>query len=99
MAAEHVLYTSSEVAKAFDALAHARRVRILRVLAEAKGPVCFGELQKQLKLSNRVLAHHLKKMEQGTLIERREKGRFTEFYVTPHTLRCIFGRIDGLLKA
>ena len=72
-----------KTAKAFNALAHPRRITLFKLINEAKIIRCtFGRLQAQTKFTPAVLSHHLRVMEEGGLIKRRQAGSFTEFSTT-----------------
>lgn len=64
-----------EIANAFKALAHPRRARLFRLLAECpESGRSFSALQAATGLSPTSLVHHLREMERGGLIRRVRKG-------------------------
>lgn len=94
-----LLFTSVEAAEIFDALGHARRIRLIRILTNSKKPMSFGEIQTVMKCSNQVLTHHLNKLEQGSLLRREIKGRRTFFKVTPERTTHLFTKFGQILEA
>ena len=99
MNSDQILVTPIEAAVVFDALAHPRRIRILRILRQSKSPLSFGDIQTAMQCSNQVLTHHLKKMEAGSLIERHTKGRYTVFRLTPQMPIKMLRKFSNLLDA
>jgi len=70
--------THEENAAFFQALSHRRRQMLCDILMEygAKG-LSFGRLQHQSGLSAATLSHHLRFMDQGGILQRKQKGRET----------------------
>ncbi|MBL4854691.1 MAG: winged helix-turn-helix transcriptional regulator [Robiginitomaculum sp.] len=67
-----------ELAQLFDALGHPRRIAIFLALQKtgAKG-LKFGDLATYCKIAEPSLAHHLKMMKKGGLIQAKSKGSAT----------------------
>lgn len=69
---------SEAIADAFTALSHISRVEILLALMpHAASGLTVGALSKQTKIPPSSLAHHLREMEAGRVVERIPSGRKT----------------------
>lgn len=66
-------------AELFKALGDPARVRIVNVIAQARGPVCACELNDVLELSQPTVSHHLKKLTDVGLLEREQRGKWAYF--------------------
>lgn len=66
-------------AELFRALGDPARVRIVNVLATARGPVCACDLYGPLGLSQPTVSHHLKKLTDAGLLEREQRGKWAYF--------------------
>jgi len=71
------------VAQLFKALADPARVRILNLLATSDEPVCVCELVPALGLSQPTVSHHLKKLTDAGLLERKQRGVWAFYSVDP----------------
>jgi ArsR family transcriptional regulator, arsenate/arsenite/antimonite-responsive transcriptional repressor len=66
-------------AELFRALADPARVRILNVLATCGEPVCICHLVEPLELSQPTVSHHMKKLVEVGLVERKQRGKWAYF--------------------
>ncbi len=66
-------------AELFKTLGDPARVRIVNTLARAGEPVCACELYEPLGLSQPTVSHHLKKLTDGGLLEREQRGKWAYF--------------------
>ena len=66
-------------ATVFKALGDPARVRIVRLLESADGPVCACEFIPALGLSQATVSHHLKKLTEAGLLEREQRGKWAYF--------------------
>ena len=63
-------------AELFRALADPARVRIVNLVARARGAVCACELYEPVGLSQPTVSHHLKKLTEAGLLEREQRGKW-----------------------
>jgi ArsR family transcriptional regulator, arsenate/arsenite/antimonite-responsive transcriptional repressor len=63
----------------FKALADPARVRIVNVIAKARGPVCACEFNELLGLAQPTVSHHLKRLTEAGLLEREPRGKWAYF--------------------
>jgi len=66
-------------AELFRALADPARVRIVNLVARARGAVCACELYEPVGLSQPTVSHHLKKLTEAGLLEREQRGKWAWF--------------------
>ncbi len=66
-------------ASLFKALADPARVRIVNMLAAADDGVCVCDLVPHLRLSQPTVSHHLRKLVEAGLLQRRQQGTWA-FY-------------------
>ncbi len=66
-------------ANLFRALGDPARVKIVRLLDAADGPVCACEFIPALGLSQATVSHHLKKLTDAGLLEREQRGKWAYF--------------------
>jgi ArsR family transcriptional regulator len=66
-------------AELFKALADPARVRIVNVLARARGPVCACNLNEPLGLAQPTVSHHLKRLVEVGMLEREQRGKWAYF--------------------
>jgi ArsR family transcriptional regulator len=66
-------------ATVFKALGDPARVKIVRMLESAGGPVCACEFIPALGLSQATVSHHLKKLTEAGLLEREQRGKWAYF--------------------
>ena len=69
----------ASTATVFKALGDPARVRIVRLLESADGPVCACEFIPALGLSQATVSHHLKKLTEAGLLEREQRGKWAYF--------------------
>lgn len=75
------------LAKAFKALAHPRRARIFRLLAEhPEVGRSFTNIQRVTGIGETPLVHHLREMERCGLLARRRRGTFMAHTLVPGPL-------------
>lgn len=84
----------TQIARAFTALSHPRRVALFEIMCAAKNPLTYGALQSRSRLTAQPLTHHLKQMEASGLVVRRKKGRETLFTLAPTRLRSAIRLVD-----
>jgi len=70
---------AAATAALFKALADPARVRIVNMLATADEGVCVCDLVPHLGLSQPTVSHHLRKLAEAGLLERRQQGTWA-FY-------------------
>ena len=91
---------NAALAQQFKALAHPRRVRIFRLLAELPEiGRSFQSLQHETGLCNSSLAHHLREMERCGVIRRRRRGTFMTFRLETSALAQAIGEALRLSQA
>jgi ArsR family transcriptional regulator len=78
----------------FRALADPARVRIVNLLAASDDPVCVCELVPALELSQPTVSHHLKKLTDAGLLERRERGRWAYYSLSGEALDRLASLVD-----
>lgn len=81
------MQSPQNVAAAFTALSHKRRVLIYRALrnAPAKG-LSHGALQAVTRLSPMTLTHHLGPMRAAGLVRRKRRGAFVYYALRPSAI-------------
>ncbi len=70
---------AAATAELFRALGDPARVRIVNLLATSSEPVCACELYEPLGLSQPTVSHHLKRLTDAGLLERRQRGKWAYF--------------------
>ena len=70
---------AAATADLFKALADPARVRIVNLVATSSEPVCACELYEPLGLSQPTVSHHLKKLTEAGLLERKQRGKWAYF--------------------
>ena len=89
--------TDFELAVLFDAFAHPSRIGILRtLLPHAQSGKTFGDLAKALCLSPSTLTHHLREMEEASVINRQVSGRSTVLRLNTETLTSAITELTQL---
>jgi ArsR family transcriptional regulator, arsenate/arsenite/antimonite-responsive transcriptional repressor len=63
----------------FKALGDPARVKIVNLLATSDEPVCACEFVPLLGLAQATVSHHLKKLTDAGLLERRQQGKWAYF--------------------
>lgn len=71
-------------AKLFLALGNVIRLKILSLLTVQE--LCICNIVEAVEGSNSTIAHHLKKLEEGRLIQSRREGKFTIYRVNTELL-------------
>ena len=85
------------MARCFAALAHPRRVDILKLLlGRMERGTTFGGLAKDTGLPPSTLTHHLKEMELAGVITRTASGRSTMIALDLETLRQILATLSEI---
>ena len=84
------MISTEQASRGFSAVGSEARLRVLRALVRA-GPsgLCVGEIQERLDIPSSTLAHHLRSLTTGGLIEQEKCGRSV-------INRAIFSHVRGL---
>ena len=91
------MISSQTISEAFSALAHPSRVDILLALMpHAASGLSAGDLAQTTHIPPSTLAHHLREMEAGRVIERIAAGRKTIVKPNLNSLSNIAGLITQL---
>ena len=72
------------IANVSDALAHPARVKIFRFIMKcnaARQMVCNKDVVEAFDYSQATISQHLKKLQQGELIQVKKKDRFSYYFV------------------
>ena len=80
--------------RAFKALADPHRVKIVNLLATSLEPVCVCEFTEPLGLSQPTVSHHLKKLVQGGLLEREQRGTWAYYSLRRDALGDLAAALD-----
>jgi len=81
-------------AQGFAAMGSEARLRVLRVLVRAgEAGLAVGEIQKRTGIAPSTLAHHLKFLTSGGLVEQERVGRATRTRAAFHHLTALAGFI------
>src|SRR5919109_3660147 len=78
----------------FAALSDPARVRIVNLVATSDEPVCACHLIEPLGLSQPTVSHHLKKLVEAGLFERKQRGKWAYFSLTPEASERLAGIVD-----
>jgi ArsR family transcriptional regulator, arsenate/arsenite/antimonite-responsive transcriptional repressor len=70
---------AAATAELFKALADPARVRIVNFVATTGEPVCACNLNGPLGLAQPTVSHHLKKLVEVGLLERKQRGKWAYF--------------------
>jgi ArsR family transcriptional regulator, arsenate/arsenite/antimonite-responsive transcriptional repressor len=70
---------AAATAELFKALADPARVKIVNMLATARGAVCACEFEPALRLSQPTVSHHLRKLTEAGLLDREQRGKWAYF--------------------
>ena len=85
------------VATAFTALAHPRRVRLFRLLAEhPELGRSVSQLQQATGFKDAPLLHHLRVLERAGVVLRRRTGSTVAHVLKPGPLSSAIGEVDRL---
>jgi ArsR family transcriptional regulator, arsenate/arsenite/antimonite-responsive transcriptional repressor len=66
-------------AELFRVLGDPARVRIVNLIATARGEVCACDINAALDLSQPTVSHHLKKLTKAGLLAREQRGKWAYF--------------------
>ena len=95
LAAETLSDAEAEATAAlFAALADPHRVKIVNLLAEARGAVCACDVIPALGLSQPTVSHHLKRLTDAGLVDREQRGRWAYFSLNADALRTLSAITD-----
>lgn len=86
------------LAGAAKALADPNRIRILRLLAGQKGPLCACDVVGHTDLSQPTVSHHLKVLKEAGLLRSERRGLWVFYSVDPRgagVLSDLAGLIDA----
>jgi ArsR family transcriptional regulator len=81
-------------AELFRALGDPARVKIVNLLATSDEPVCACELYEPIGLSQPTVSHHLKKLTDAGLLDRKQRGKWAYFSLNPDALRTLAAVTD-----
>lgn len=76
-----------QLASTFAALADPTRLRLLSLVATAKGEVCACEFVTTLRKSQPTISHHLKVLRDAGLIKSKRRGKWQWYSVVPERLK------------
>lgn len=94
------MLSDQTVAIAFTALAHPRRVRLFRLLAEhPELGRSVTELQQATGYKDAPLLHHLRVLERAGLITRRRTGNTVAHVLRPVSLEAAIRDVDRLARS
>jgi len=85
---------AASTAALFKALGDPARVRIVNLLASKGGEVCACEFEPALGLSQPTVSHHLKKLTDAGLLDRRQRGKWAYFSINPEAASRLAGLVD-----
>ena len=85
-----------DLAKAFQALADDKRVRVLELLGEGERCVC--ELAEAIDITQPLLSFHLRTLREAGLVSSRRKGRWVHYSLDRQALEQL-ERVAGALAA
>ncbi len=86
---------AAATARLFKALADPTRVRILNLLANSSKAVCVCELNVHFDLAQPTLSHHLKKLVDGGLLTREQRGTWAYYAVDNTSLQRLVEIVGG----
>ena len=93
----HKTKAEVQTATAFNALAHARRVRIFLAL-HTHGTLCFEDISFKTKIPPTSLTHHLRVLKRAGFIKSKTRASYTDFYVDQSAFHVWFGAPEFLNK-
>ncbi len=85
---------AESTAALFKALADPARVRIVNLLASRGGSVCACEFEPTLGLSQPTVSHHLKRLTDAGLLDRKQSGKWAYFSINPEAAARLAGLVD-----
>ena len=68
-----------ELSEIFKALSDPSRLKIVRLLAQSKGPLCVNALTAQLGITQSAVSQHLKILRQNKLVLSERRGYFIHY--------------------
>jgi len=86
-----------QVARIFDALSDANRLRIVELLARQE--LSGAELSEALGISPALTCHHLKALVEAGLVERRREGQVKYGVLNRRLLRAVFEQVLATLDS
>ncbi|MDQ3538641.1 MAG: metalloregulator ArsR/SmtB family transcription factor [Actinomycetota bacterium] len=78
---------ATATAALFKALGNPQRVRIVNLLAAAAAPVCVCDLTAALGIAQPTVSHHLRKLVDGGLLTREQRGTWAYYALDPEAMR------------
>ena len=81
-------------ARLFAALGDPHRVKIVNLLATNREPVCVCNLTRPLGLAQPTVSHHMKKLVDAGLLERKQRGKWAFFSLNREAVSKLAGLID-----
>lgn len=85
-----------QLARAFQALADDKRIRVLELLADEERCVC--ELAEAIDITQPLLSFHLRSLREAGLVTDRRKGRWVHYSLNREAIEAL-GRAAGALAA
>ena len=70
---------AAATAELFKVLGDPARVRIVNLIATARGEVCACDINAALELAQPTVSHHLKKLTDAGLLVREQRGKWAYF--------------------
>jgi ArsR family transcriptional regulator len=85
---------AAATAELFRALGDPARVRIVNLIASARGAVCACEFNESLGLAQPTVSHHLRKLTDAGLLEREQRGKWAYFSLRPDAVEKLAAVAD-----
>lgn len=82
------------MAAVFKALADPARVKIVNLLATSDEPVCVCDFVPALGLGQPTVSHHLRKLVDAGLLERRRRGKWAYFSLDRQAVKRLVNLVD-----
>lgn len=73
------MVTIEELSEIFKALSDPSRLKIIRLLAKSKTPLCVNALTSQLGITQSAVSQHLKVLRQNKLVISERRGYFIHY--------------------
>lgn len=78
---------AGQLAMALKALGHPVRVQIVDLLSRHAGRVCVCDIERQFRLSQPTISHHLKTLREAGIVGAEQRGLWTYYYVRGDAVR------------
>ncbi|MCC8424593.1 helix-turn-helix transcriptional regulator [Mucilaginibacter sp. UR6-11] len=89
--------SDQQISLVAKAMSHPARIAILRILAENKRYSC-GEIVARLPLAQATVSHHLKELQEASLILMVNAGKSTLYEINWVTWNTYVGQFNNLLS-